>query len=778
MFTPVLFALLVSSSLQRPAAPTLPEGGATKELGAFVSIPGVRELGGRLIARPLPTSKLLGAGATLEGARVRRAVALDALRAYRVREHVPQTDEYVVELARPGDEERAAAGLSASGAFEYVVPDWRVFPCHTPSRVPSHKPTFPVLPERCPDDPSYSAQWHLVSARLDACAAWWYETGAPSVAIGLCDTGVRATHQDLLLHRLEGYNAVDRLWESQGGAISAVMNHGTRTTGIAAANGDNGVGITGIGWNLSHRMLRVSNASDGAAWLTDLQHAARTSIESGDRVVNVSYAGVDSASNPTTAEYIASIGGLLVWAAGNEARLMSATDRDADDLLVVGASDMIDGLATFSNFGTYVDLVAPGVNITTTDSSADSGYTSAASGTSFAAPIVAGACGLVWSARPELSTGDVERALKLGAQDVGPVNLDDTYGYGRADLLGALTTRLEAVPAARVAGFPTSGVGPLSVQFRDLSTGVPTSWLWDFGDGTTSNERNPLHTYTSSGAFDVTLTVGNGLGADTASTAAFVLVDVIPPIAEFTATPTTGLSPLSVSFTDQSTGGIATAWAWDFGDGTTSTLRNPTHVFTGSGSFTVGLTVSNAFGSDTISKYAYVTTDYVPPIAAFSGTPTSGNSPLLVQFTDQSTGGIATSWLWTFGDGGVSGVRNPSHTYTAAGTYTVGLTASNAYGSNTTYQVGYVTVGQGPTIVANFTATPLTGTAPLSVQFTDLSVGNAVSWEWDFGDDTTSTLRNPVHVYTSSGEYDVTLQVSNSAGTDSQLDRLQYIIVN
>ncbi|MBI5362828.1 MAG: PKD domain-containing protein, partial [Planctomycetes bacterium] len=293
----------------------------------------------------------------------------------------------------------------------------------------------------------------------------------------------------------------------------------------------------------------------------------------------------------------------------------------------------------------------------------------------------------------------------------------------------------------------------------------------------TSTQPNPSHVYASSGSYTVSLTVANALGSDTTTRASYVLVDVIPPIAAFGLSTSGGVAPLSVDFTDQSTGGVPTAWSWTFGDGGSSTARNPTHVYTASGYYTVSLLVSNAYGSDTLTLTSAVTVDYVPPSAAFSGTPTNGNSPFVVQFTDESTGGVATSWSWNFGDGGSSTARNPAHVYTLPGTYTVSLSATNAYGTTTAWRNGYVHVGTGPQILADFTAAPTLGPGPLTVQFTDRSVGNVVLWEWDFGDNTTSNLRNPTHVYAAPGEYDVSLQVTNANGMDDQLDRIGYVVV-
>jgi PKD repeat protein len=162
-----------------------------------------------------------------------------------------------------------------------------------------------------------------------------------------------------------------------------------------------------------------------------------------------------------------------------------------------------------------------------------------------------------------------------------------------------------------------------------------------------------------------------------------------PPITAFTATPAAGLAPLTVQFTDASTGG-PTSWSWSFGDGGTSTSQNPQHTYTTPGTYTVTLTATNEYGSDYELKTDYITV-YGPITAQFSATPTGGTAPVTVQFTDRSTGG-PTSWLWTFGDGGTSSEQNPIHTYTTAGAHTVALTASHPYDSDTETKTAYITV--------------------------------------------------------------------------------------
>ena len=744
----------------------------------FTEIPGVQELSSRMIVRPWPRRVFREAGLSPAQAATHVTDAGREIKRYELVNHVASTDDYIIRVPAGMTEERVANSLMSTGLFQYADPDWVLYPVEPAPQVQQATPrslSGPGAP-LCPNDLLFTSQWHHQPGILDSCAGWSVTTGWTGVSIGVCDTGLRTTHEDLQLHRLEGYNAVDQLWESQGGSITPVSSHGTRTTGTVAANGDNGLGVVGVGWNLSHRMVRVSNTGSGNAYLSDLQHGARTSIESGDRIANVSYHGAWLASNAGTATYIKSIGGLLLWAAGNTSSNLSHADRDAVELIVVGASDQNDGLAGFSAYGIFVDLVAPGTGIVTSDSGSDSSYATV-EGTSYACPLASGVCAMIWSGRPTLSPNDVERILKASAEDIGAPGLDVLFGYGRIDLASALRSDWSAIPVADFAVVPATGVSPLAVTFTDLSTGVPTNWIWDFGDGATSTVQNPVHIYQTSGAFTVTLTASNALGSDSTTQIDAVLVDVIPPVAEFAASVTGGLSPLDVDFTDQSSGGVPTTWLWTFGDGTSSTVKDPRHQYTTSGFYSVSLAVSNAYGSDTLTKTNYIAVDFIPPVAGFSGTPTSAPSPFVVTFTDESTAGVATSWSWTFGDGGSSTAQHPTHTYTVSGTYSVRLIVSNAYGSDTLWRTDYIEVLPGPPILSNFAGAPTTGSAPLQVDFTDLSVGNIISWQWNFGDGVLSTLQHPSHTYTSPGEYDVALEVANALGSDDNLERRAYIRV-
>ena len=170
----------------------------------------------------------------------------------------------------------------------------------------------------------------------------------------------------------------------------------------------------------------------------------------------------------------------------------------------------------------------------------------------------------------------------------------------------------------------------------------------------------------------------------------------LPPVAEFYASPTSGTAPLAVQFTDASTN-APTAWSWTFGDGGTSDQQHPSHTYNEPGTYTVSLTATNAGGSDTKTKTGHitVTAPILPPVAGFWASPTTGTAPLTVQFTDASTN-APTAWSWNFGDGRTSIAQSPSHTYSTAGTYTVALTVTNAGGSDTETKNGYITVSAAP----------------------------------------------------------------------------------
>ncbi|RLC86129.1 MAG: hypothetical protein DRI79_10450 [Chloroflexi bacterium] len=247
------------------------------------------------------------------------------------------------------------------------------------------------------------------------------------------------------------------------------------------------------------------------------------------------------------------------------------------------------------------------------------------------------------------------------------------------------------VYAPVVAGFlaaPTEGIAPLTVVFTNTSTGDYTTSLWDFGDGVTSTLESPTHTYTTPGVYTITLTVGGPGGEDTETRTDYITVHA-PVVAGFVASPTEGVAPLTVVFTNTSTGDY-TASLWDFGDGVTSTLESPTHTYTTPGVYTVTLMVEGPGGEDTETRTDYITV-YAPVVAGFIAAPTEGIAPLTVVFTNTSTGDYTAS-LWDFGDGVTSTLESPTHTYTTPGVYTVTLTVEGPGGTAMETKAEYVSV--------------------------------------------------------------------------------------
>ena len=177
-------------------------------------------------------------------------------------------------------------------------------------------------------------------------------------------------------------------------------------------------------------------------------------------------------------------------------------------------------------------------------------------------------------------------------------------------------------PRADFVAMPISGQLPLDVQFTDLSTGIPTKWSWNFGDGSVSTERTPLHRYTTPGSYTVSLVVENKFGSDKKSIPGYISAG-IAPVANFAASPRDGTAPLEVHFTDLSTG-QPVVWSWDFGDGVKSSESNPTHIYSSGGSYHVTLTVANSYGADTRIKNSYISTTTSPSHDVYLYGSTSG----------------------------------------------------------------------------------------------------------------------------------------------------------
>lgn len=298
--------------------------------------------------------------------------------------------------------------------------------------------------------------------------------------------------------------------------------------------------------------------------------------------------------------------------------------------------------------------------------------------------------------------------------------------------------------------------GDPTVTFTDLTLYDPISWYWTFGDGFTSTEQNPVHTYATNSTYNVCLTATSLLGSDIYCTSVPVTSYVLP-VAEFSYS-----GDPTVTFTDLSIN-EPTAWNWNFGDGFTSTEQDPVHTYAADGVYNVCLTASNVIGSNIYCEFINITGNPEVPVADFtySGDPT-------FDFIDASLN-EPTSWHWDFGDGFTADVQNTSHTYAINGTYTVCLTAGNLAGANEYCENIVVSGYPAPVADFSFTGDP-------TVDFTDLSLNDPTSWFWDFADGGFSADQNPTHTFAANGIYNVCLTVNAAGGlnTDCQDVTIAY----
>ncbi|MBD3402043.1 PKD domain-containing protein [candidate division GN15 bacterium] len=643
------------------------------------------------------------------------------------------------------------------------------------------------------------------------------------------------------------------------GTIAALTNNGYAVAGVAGGygdgtftNGSNGVKIVPcrIGYTMQYLggdvgVVIMDYVAEAMYYMAELKISGVNVA-----AVNCSFGSSNTGGLGSAVDYLLAQDVMVIVAAGNSNSSSADYLGQRTDCLDVGATNQAGSGASFSNYGSWVDIAAPGEGILSTvcdpaDPVTD--YISVFDGTSMACPHVVGVAALLESHDPSLT-----------AQQKWDLMVNNTKAYtGTKDVgAGIVSAKLaldaaggnENPPVANFSGTPTSGEASLTVQFTDLSSNGPTSWSWDFGDGVgTSTQQNPSYTYTAAGTYTVSLTATNAYGSDIetkvdyitvtepgVATKAFALSDL--PVAG-----TVSGSYVNTQVSDNSYEVITEVLSTDHPRKTTSYLEHRWDFNVSGGTsvmfYLEAYRPSNSDGDDFVFEWStdqatwqtlvtvasateqvysvsmpsgtsgtlyvrvrddngswdmnsldaiYIDQMYfeyssaaAAPVADFSGSPTSGDEPLAVQFTDLSTNS-PTSWSWDFGDGvGTSTAQNPSYTYQTAGTYTVSLTATNAYGSDTETKTDYITVTQPPQNppVADFSGSPTSGDAPLSVQFTDLSTNSPTSWSWDFGDGVgTSTAQNPSYSYQSAGTYTVSLTATNAYGSDIET-KVDYITV-
>lgn len=347
-------------------------------------------------------------------------------------------------------------------------------------------------------------------------------------------------------------------------------------------------------------------------------------------------------------------------------------------------------------------------------------------------------------------------------------------------------------------------------QFINNSTGEDLTYQWFFGDGGTSTETNPIHTYTNEGLFTVGLEIIASDGCYEYHVYHLTIGDGLPDCQASFYYANDWQDSLTVLFYDQSYSyfGIeVTGWQWDFGDGYTSTEQNPTHTYASGGVYTVNLMVDFADGCQSTTSYTvwpgmgwefcecsgaydpvcveqpdstyrtfsnacfavcngfpnYVDCDEVDYCQASFYYVQDNVDELYVYFVDLSMGNDITNWLWNFGDGTTSTERNPAHTFSSIEEYQVSLTITTESGctSTITYPVNLNGNAGLPPCYASFWFEQDTSDL-MTLDFIDFSAPGVDSWYWNFGDGQTSTEQNPTITYAEPGVYLASLTVSDA----------------
>lgn len=312
----------------------------------------------------------------------------------------------------PQLEEAIAKALAKSPKIAFAEPDALIPPDDT-----------------LPNDPQFASQWHL--PLMKAPGAWDFALG-DGVIVAVLDTGVDGTHPDLAGKLVPGWNIYDNNADT-----SDVYGHGTYVAGVIGAAANNALGVASLAWNARIMPVRIAQP-DGYAYFSTIANGLMWAADHGARIANISYMVTGSSTVTSAANYFRQKGGVVFASAGNTGSFQSTPENPA--IIAVSATTSSDTKASWSSYGNYVDVAAPGAGIVTT--ARGGGYASV-SGTSFSSPAAAGVGALVFSVQPTLTPNQVENILKNTAVDLGTAGWDTYYGHGRVDAHAAVLAALE-----------------------------------------------------------------------------------------------------------------------------------------------------------------------------------------------------------------------------------------------------------------------------------------------------------------------------------------------
>jgi serine protease len=404
-----------------------------------------------------------------------------------------------------------------------------------------------------PNDTYYSTSYMWGLFKINAAAAWDYSFGSSSITVAVVDNAVDRTHTDLTasiwtnpgeipgngidddgngyIDDINGWDAGDN--DNNPNPPNSTFDHGTHVAGTVGATTDNNTGVASIGFGVSIIAVKATKNSAGSNSVTNGYDGIIYAANAGADVINLSWGGSSySSTGQNVINYAYNQGSIIVAAAGNDNVSTQFYPAAFNNVVCVASTNSSDQKSSFSNYGSYIDVSAPGTNIASTVPGNNYSYMS---GTSMASPLVAGLCGLMLSYNPGLSQTDLVNCLTSSCTDISSQNPSYTgqLGAGRIDAAAAMACVSGTLTNAPLADFSaniTTVYTGGSVDFTDLSMYNPTSWTWTFSGGSPStyNGQNPpAITYNTPGTYNVSLTVTNTYGNDTETKSGYI--NVVPP---------------------------------------------------------------------------------------------------------------------------------------------------------------------------------------------------------------------------------------------------------
>lgn len=473
-------------------------------------------------------------------------------------------------------------------------------------------------------------KWHL--DRIEAEAAWDVTKGSPAIKVAIVDNAVWSDHPDLAAKIVLQRDVVNNTANSSppGTGDPGEWSHGTHCAGLATAITDNYIGVAGIGFNTSIIAIKAAHAN--ANQISHSLAGVSFAINNGANIVSMSFGG--PGYNQTFQNLVntgTSMGVVFVAAAGNDNSTAPHYPSSYANVISVASTNDNDVKSNFSNYGPSITLCAPGGFaspgpsglLSTTYALTSMGYYDSYFGTSMACPVVAGLASLMLSINPNLSPADVTSILTATCDNIDAMN--PTYvgqlGAGRINARQAVL----AVPFSPTAAFstPVTIIPPgTSINFTDLSVGIPNSWSWSFQGAfpNSSTQQNPTNiAYNNPGVFNVTLTVQNAYGSNSLTKTGYIVVTTTPlPFLQFEASETETCIYTPIQLQDMSLY-QPTSWLWEFDppnveflEGTTATSQNPVIQFTLPGEYSVTFTATNVNGSNTTTFEDFFSIDGMP----------------------------------------------------------------------------------------------------------------------------------------------------------------------